>query len=214
MANQARVKSSKTAHNRISHQTSWVTRRITAVLLSMWLGGILLALLVAPAQYRSVDSTMVSPPPHIARAMKLVGQTAMRDVLQYQALESSRVVLEWWGLMQVALGLSVFLLLLFMSTAGRPALGLSLGMLLMALLQEFFLIPRISQIGQDMRLTAQSQIAEVSAKLRALHLGFTAFEMTVVLVGAVLLGLLLRNRPGFSGNRNSRLKDGGDEVDV
>ncbi|MGJ5815778.1 hypothetical protein [Paludibaculum fermentans] len=197
-----------TAHDRISHHTSWATRRFTAVLLSMWLGGILLVSLVAPASYRSVDSTMARPPQHVAKAMKQLGQAPMREILQYQASEASRVVLEWWGLLQLAAGLAVFLLLLFMSTAGRPALGLSLGMLVMSLLLEFFLIPRISQLGQELQQTNQVQAMEMAAKARAMHLGFTAFEMVVVLLGAILLGLLLRSRPGFSGSRGGLRGDG------
>ncbi|QOY91580.1 DUF4149 domain-containing protein [Paludibaculum fermentans] len=208
MANQARMGGTSSAHDRISHHTSWATRRITAVLLSIWIGGILLVSLVAPAGYRSVDSTMARPPQHIAKAMQQLGQTPMRDILQYQASEANRVVLEWWGLLQMAAGLSVFLLLLFMSTAGRPALGISLGMLLMSLLEEFFLIPRISQIGQDIQVTNPARAAEMAAKIRALHLGFTAFEMVVVLLGAILLGLLLRSRPGFSGSRSGLRGDG------
>ncbi|MGC4053134.1 MAG: hypothetical protein QM757_27850 [Paludibaculum sp.] len=209
MANQARVSgTSSTAYDRISHHTSWLTRRVTAVLLSMWLGGILLVVLVAPAGYRSVDSTMTRPPQHITKAMKQLGPGAMRDILQYQASEANRVVLEWWGLLQMAAGLTVFLLLLFMSTAGRPALGLSLGMLVMAVLLEFFLIPRISQLGQSIQMTSQTQVAEMAAKLRALHLGFAAFEMVLVLLGALLLALLLRSRPGFSGGRSGLRGDG------
>lgn len=208
MANQARVSSGSSAHDRISHHTSWLTRRVTAVLLSMWLGGIFLMVLVAPAGYRSVDSTMARPPQHIAKAMKQVGQGPMRDILQYQASEANRVVLEWWGLLQMAAGVTVFLMLLFMSTAGRPALGLSLGMLVMSVLLEFFLIPRISQLGQSIQLSSQTQAAELAAKLRALHLGFTAFEMVVVLLGAILLALLLRSRPGFSGSRSGLRGDG------
>ncbi|WP_321472409.1 hypothetical protein [uncultured Paludibaculum sp.] len=211
MANKARLGNTSSAHDRISHRTSWMTRRFTAVVLSMWMGAILLAILVAPAGYHSADSTMARPPEHVAKAMKQLGQAPMRAVLQYQATEASRVVLEWWGLLQVGMAVAVFLLLLFGSTAGRPALGLSLGMLLMALLQEFFLIPRISEIGQEIQVVNQTQAAEMAAKVRALHLGFTAFEMAVVLLGAILLGLLLRSRPGFSGSRSGL---GGDDGDV
>lgn len=202
MGNQARVSGGSSAHDRITHQSSWITRRFTAVVLSMWLGGILLVSLVAPAGYRSVDSTMAHPPRTVTAAMKAMGAAPVRQMLQYQAAEAGRFVLEWWGLLQLAMGTAVFLLLLFGSTAGRPALGLSLGMLVMALLEAFVLIPRISAIGQELQMAGQSRAAEVEAKVRALHLGFTAFGLVVILLGAILLGLLLRSRPGFSGRRS------------
>lgn len=200
MGNQARV-SSSSAHDRISHSTSWLTRRFTAVVLSMWLGGILLVSLVAPASYRSVESTLASPPQDVVKAMKEIGPGPVRQIVQYQASEVSRVVLEWWGLVQLGMGATVFLLLLFGSTAGRPALALSLGMLLMGLLEELFLIPRISEIGQELQVANLTRAADLATKMRALHLGFTAFGLVVVLLGAILLGLLLRSRPGFSGSR-------------
>jgi len=148
--------------------------------------------LAAPAAFRSVDEVLTAPPPTTAKLIKELGPTAVREVLQYQVGESNRLMFETWGIVQLSLGTLIFLLLLFFSSVGRPALGLSLGMLLMALLMQFIMIPRIVDTGREMRASMAARPAAVLGKFRMLHLGFTAFELAVVLLGTILLVLLLQ----------------------
>ncbi|MBI5280868.1 MAG: hypothetical protein HY858_04230 [Candidatus Solibacter usitatus] len=209
MSSRTRVRTTSTAHNRISPETSWTTRRLTAILISIWFGGILVVALAAPAAFKSVDSVLASPPAVTAKALKQLGPTAVREILHYQVGEANRLMFETWGIAQLLLGVSIFLLLLFLSTAGRPALGLALAMMLMAALMNFVLIPRISEIGRDMRASLQARPGETMQKFGLLHLGFTAFELAVVLLGTILLVLLLRNRSGFSGLRRAGGSRGG-----
>lgn len=164
------------------------------MLTGAWLGAILMVALAAPAAFRSVDEVMSSPPPATAKMIKDLGPTAVREVLHYQVGEANRLMFETWGIVQMVLAGLIFLLLLFFSTVGRPALGLSLGMLLLALLMQFVMIPRIVESGRDMRASLSARPAAVMERFRMLHLGFTTFEMAVVLLGAILLILLLRNR--------------------
>jgi len=158
------------------------------------MGAILMVALAAPAAFRSVDGVMQAPPPATAKLIKEMGPSAVREILHYQVGEANRHMFETWGVVQLVLGVAVFLPLLFFSTVSRPVLGLSLGMLLLAALMEFLMIPRIVDAGRAIRAGISGQPSAAIERFRMLHLGFTAFELAVALLGAVLLVLLLRNR--------------------
>lgn len=181
-------------HNQITRESSWLARRLAATLIGIWLGGILLVALSAPATFRSVDAVLAAPPPVVEKAVEQMGPRTVRDLLHYQVSEANRQVFETWGWVQLALGGLLFLLLLFLTTVGKTQVGLSLGMLLMAVLMNSLLIPRISEIGRQMSSRTQVQPGQLEERFRLLHTGFTTFELAVVMLGTILLVLLLRSR--------------------
>lgn len=201
MSSEPRTVTSSTALNRIAPESSSLTRRIAAVLVSMWLGGILMVALSAPATFRSVDGVLTSPPESVSKAVDTLGPTLTRQILHYQVSEANRMLFDAWGWVQLTLALGIVLLLLFFSNVGRMTLGLSLGMLFMAGLMNFLLIPRIAEAGRQLRASLQVQPAELAERFRLMHYGFTAFELTVVALGAMLLVLLLRGRSGIGQHR-------------
>ncbi len=168
-----------------------MTRRLVAVLVSIWFGGILLVALAAPASFRTVDPTLKSPPPAVEKVMKAVGPAAARDALRYQVSEVNRAMFNIWGWMQLGLGVVIFLLLLFMSTVGRLSLILALAMMLLSILMRFVLIPRISDITREIQTTGAAAAAD---KLQLLHGGYSVFQLSVMVLGSILLVLLLRSR--------------------
>jgi hypothetical protein len=203
----APVKSS--AHERVSQEMSWLARRVAAMLLGIWLGGILLVSVATPAAFSSVDSVLTSPSAATTKALKLLGPATVRELLFQQVGESNRGLFTFWGYTQLTLAVLVFLLLLFFSTVRRPVLGLSLGMLLMALLMNLFLIPRIGAIGRELRAGNRLDPAEALERFKLLHMGFTLFEIAVALLGIILAALLLRAR---SKSTRMRRRSRGSEV--
>ncbi len=189
--------------NRISPESSALVRRVTAVIIGIWFGGILLVALAAPATFRSVDSVLAAPPESVAKAVKTLGPGLTREILQFQIGEANRTLFAVWGWAQLGFGLTILILLLFMSNVGRPALGLSLAMMALAVLMNFVLIPGIADAGRGMRATLQTGPAGLAGRFRTMHIGFTVFELSVVALGSVLLFLLLRSRRG-SGLRRHR----------
>ena len=187
--------------NRIAPETSWLTRRIAAIILSIWFGGILLVALSTPSALHSVNSVLTSPPESVAKAVKTLGPGLTREILYYQAGEANRVLLDVWGWAQLGFALAVVVLLLFLSNVGRAELGLSLGMMLLAVFMIFLLIPRIAQTGRLTPASAQAASADLAEKIRLMHYGFTAFELTVVALGSMLLVLLLRGRRSSNSSR-------------
>lgn len=208
MPTEHRTATSSSALNRIAPESSALTRRVAAVLISIWFGGILLVALSAPAAFHSVDKVLDAPTENVAKAVKTLGPTVTRNMLNYQVSEANRVLFGIWGWLQLGFALAVVLLLLFLSNVGRTALGLSGGMMLMALLMNFVLIPRISETGRQMQTSLQSRPAELADRFRLMHYGFSAFELAVVALGAMLLVLLLRSRSGSgSGHRRPHVEE-------
>lgn len=182
-----------------------MTRRFVAVLVSIWFGGILLVALAAPASFRTVDPALAAPPPAVAKVIKAVGPAATRDALRYQVSEVNRAMFETWGWVQLGLGAAVFLLLLFMSTVGRTALVISLAMMALAVVMRFVLIPRISDVTREVQSVSGPVTTD---KLQLLHGGYSVFQLSVVVLGSILLVLLLRSR-GMHRVIKSRSVEGG-----
>jgi hypothetical protein len=180
-------------YNPISSFGAVQTRRAILFILGLWFGGILLIALSAPAAFRAVDGVLAAPPPQVAHATQLLGTAEVRDLLRYQIAEANRSFFELWGTIQFALGIGVLLLLLFFSHAGKPAVGLAALMLVLAAVMKFLLIPRIAEITRrtNWNQTGSGQVAD---QFQVLHGGFSAFQMTLVLLGSILLFLLFRRR--------------------
>ena len=201
MPNEQRMANAPAALNRIAPESSSLTRRIAAIIVSIWFGGILVIALGTPSAFRSVDNVLTSPPESVAKAVKALGPSLTREILSYQVSEANRLMFDIWGWAQVALAVAIVILLLFLSNVGRIALGLSLGMMFMAVLMNFALIPRLSETARLMRVSTKGPTAELAEQFRLIHYGFTFFELTVVALGVMLLVLLLRGRRGMGQHR-------------
>ncbi len=206
MANEQRIANHSAALNRITPESSSLTRRLAAIVISIWFGGILLVALAAPIAFRSVDKVLAAPPESVAKALKTLGPSLTREILRYQASESNRLLFDTWGWVQLGLAVAVVILLLFLSNVGRTSLGISLGMMLMAVLMNFLLIPRISEIGRQMQASMQTRPDDLVERFQLMHYGFTAFELAVVALGTILLVLLLRGRRG-GGSRRPHIEE-------
>jgi len=201
LPNEQRMANAPAALNRIAPESSSLTRRIAAIIVSIWFGGILVIALGTPSAFRSVDNVLTSPPESVAKAVKALGPSLTREILSYQVSEANRLMFDIWGWAQVALAVAIVILLLFLSNVGRIALGLSLGMMFMAVLMNFALIPRLSETARLMRVSTKGPTAELAEQFRLIHYGFTFFELTVVALGVMLLVLLLRGRRGMGQHR-------------
>jgi hypothetical protein len=125
LANDHRIANHSAALNRITPESSSLTRRLAAVVISIWFGGILLVALAAPAAFRSVDNVLTAPPESVAKALKSLGPSLTREILRYQASESNRLLFDTWGWVQLGLGLAVVILLLFLRHAKITAISAS-----------------------------------------------------------------------------------------
>ena len=187
-------------YSRITPEASWFVRRVCAVLVSAWLGGILLVSLGAPAVFRAGEVVLRHPAPSLARVMGKVPEDQMRHLLRYHAGEANNQVFALWGTLQVVYGAVVLLLLVFFSNVGKLRLGLAAAMLLLALLMKFLLIPATAETS---RLFRSSGLADVGERFRLLHGAFAAFEIASAALGLALLWLLLGGSRSSSRRRSA-----------
>jgi hypothetical protein len=193
-------------YTRISPDASWTARRVAAVLVSIWIGGIVMVALTAPASFGTVEPSLAAPAPAVAKVIKAVGPAAARDALRYQVAEVNRAMFDLWGWIQLGLGVAVFGLLLFASTVGRVSLAVALAMMALAAVMRLVLIPRIVELTREIQSAGGPGTA---GKLQLLHGGYSAFQFTVVVLGAALLVLLLRGRGAQRAVKGRGLEGGG-----
>ncbi len=178
-------------YSRISAKEAWLGRRVCAVLLSAWLGGIALVALGAPAVFQASDVVLRQPLPAHAEIVKRAGLEPVRGLLRYHAGEANNQVFLLWGTMQIAYGAAVLFVLLFFTDAGRCRLGLAAALLALALFQKLYLIPAIADASRRFRAGG---LAEAGRRFQHLHGSFAAFELVSALLALALLVLLLRSR--------------------
>jgi hypothetical protein len=187
-------------YSRITPQGSWLVRRICAVLVAAWLGGMLLVSLSAPAVFGAAEVLLRHPLPAHAAAIQKIGADAMADLLRYHAGEVNNQIFALWGWMQVAYGIALVLLLLFFTNVGKWRLGLAAAMLVLALFQRLYLIPAIADTSRRFRAGGWR---EMGNRFQLLHGSFATFEIASALLGLTLLVLLLRSSRGGSRRRAS-----------
>jgi hypothetical protein len=167
-------------------------RLALSVLIGVWFGGILVVALAVPRSFATVDQVMADPAPEAVKAIRDIGPIRARLLLRYQVSEANRAMLSLWGWAQLALALAVFGITLFGTKAQRLAVALAGAMLLIALVTNFLLVPRLEQISRGSDFAPALSAGPQSDRFMVLHRGFTAFEAVVGILGAVLLGMLFR----------------------
>ena len=113
------------------------TRRLVTFLLGVWLGGSVAIIWVKAQNLRSVNRLAGLHTGLASELVETLGQEPAANFMRYQAAEMNRVLSLGWGYAQPVLGLTVFLILLFGTTAGRTTLLLSLLMFVVTLVVAF-----------------------------------------------------------------------------
>jgi hypothetical protein len=161
--------------------------------LGVWLGGALVVTVGAPQSFRAIDSVMLVPPPEAAKVIQNIGPVTTRLLLRYQIAEANRLLITLWGWIQLAMGVAVLLLVLFGTSSGRLAIGFALALLIVALVTNFILAPRLGDISRDLEFTPGATTQKDTDRFQLLHRGFAAFEAAAALLGAGLFITLLRS---------------------
>jgi hypothetical protein len=174
---------------RISSTVSRRSRRLAVFLLGIWFGGILLIGIAAPASFRSVDRVMAERQEIVGASVEKLGPVTTRDLLRYQIAEANRLLISIWGWVQFFLSASLLLLLVFLSNAKWLSLICSGLMAALAALSNFVLIPRIVEVGRS-----NLKGGGGAERFELMHSGFTTFQVTLLLLGLVLLLSLFRRR--------------------
>ena len=171
------------------------TQRLACILLGAWLSGSLFMAAVAVGNFRIADRILMSPAsPGVSKAIETLGAVDARYLLRHQVGEINRTFFEFWGLSQLALGLLLFCLLLFATSASKKTLGVALAMLLLVLVNQFAVLPSIIGLGRAVDFADSTKFPSQRKQLAAMHTVYSSFEGLKMLTGLGLGGLLIFSR--------------------
>src|SRR5436190_6741390 len=175
------------------------TRRFICALLGLWIGASLFMGTVAAVSFRSVDRLLASPQPEVAAEIKVVGAEKMRALLRHEAGEFNRALFEGWGVVQIALSLLLFGILLFGTKEGKFVLSVSLLLVIVTAGMHLLVTPNIVAYGRGLDFQPPDKEIGLRERVKVFHNTYSSLEI-VKLSGivAILVVLLreVRRRPG------------------
>jgi hypothetical protein len=170
-------------------------QRLACILLGAWLSGSLFMAAVAFGNFKITDRILMAPAlPGAAKAIETLGAVEARYFLRHQAGEANRTFFEFWGLAQLALGLSLFSLLLFGTLVSKKTLGIAFAMLVLVAVNQFAVMPSIAGLGRSVEFADATKFLSQRKQLSAMHGMYSAFEALKVLTGFALGALLVTSR--------------------
>jgi len=178
-----------------------LARRIATFCLSAWAGMSILIQILTLFSFDFFDNLSAAPPASYTSAVKLAGKPLIHELLRYQTAADLFSMLGLWGWIQLGLAAGLFLLLLLFSSAGRVRLGISLALLIDALLIAFALIPTIDDIDRRLAPAPASQaLAILTQHARLASLAFVISQSVALLLCLILLWLFLHRSRASRGD--------------
>jgi hypothetical protein len=172
-------------------------RRLTAFVLGLWLTGGVLMTLIASADNWQADHLVDHPSANLAVEAHLVGAATARTLFHYQAAEQTRRNFELWEMAQIALGSLFFLFLLFGTNESKAAILAGLLLLVLVLVQRFFLSPNIAALGRELDFVPPGGPSPGRGKLAVLLGFYGGVEVAKWLTLLSMAGRLILSRRGM-----------------
>lgn len=123
--------------------------RLAPLLLGVWLGASILADVAVTQNFQAVDRFLEAPGnPGTSAELNAIGRARERVILRRNAAEENNWIFLNWERAQLAIGVGLFMLLLFGDRPQKSMLALSLAMLAIVAAEHFLLTPRIAELGR------------------------------------------------------------------
>lgn len=124
-------------------------RRLTALLLGVWLGASILADVAVTQNFQAVDRFLASPgDAATSQQLNAVGRDRERQILRRNAAEENNWIFTNWERAEFFIGGALFLLFLFGDRPQKLLLGASIGLIVLLGAEHFLLTPRIVDLGR------------------------------------------------------------------
>lgn len=166
-------------------------RRLSMLITGVWLGLTLAMLFVATENFRAVDRLLAAPAPEAAKALEKLGPEVPRQVLRHFSSELNRYYFDWYGIAQIVLAAVLLLNLLFATNGNKWMLGLSVAVLVIAIVERSVLFPEITYLGRLMDFAAPDAEMAVRARFWNYHKYFSALEVLKLVLLLIVCGKLL-----------------------
>jgi len=177
------------------------TRRISLLVLGVWLGTMLLVALLAADNFNSPARALRSPNGRVLAEVKRIGEPQARAFLRFHAASINRDLFERYGYAEIALGAALFLLLLFATSGNRLILFLSSVMLLLQLVLQFAIIPQMGGLSRGLDLAGAAEMLPERRSFSGYHAAYAVLGSLKLLIGIALAVRLV------AGGKRSRLRN-------
>jgi hypothetical protein len=171
------------------------SRRFACLLLGAWLAGIVLMAWVEWGRTRAVEIVLEGSNPAAAARLKAWNPDDARMVLAYAANEQARWYQAYWEDTQLFAGVLFFGFLLFGTREGKLALGLSLAMLVIVLVERFVLSGEMLSLGRMIDFVRPDLHSGERNKFWVLHNTYRLAELLKLGAGSMLATVLLAGNP-------------------
>jgi len=171
-------------------------RRIAAILLGIWLGAGIFADFAVTRNFRQVEGFVADPGSVSASVeMNQVGRARERLILRRYVGELNNSIFESWEWAELALG-SVLIAVLFFDRPSKLILASPVAMLVIVLVQRFYLTPEVAALGRKLADIPADAVAKspLNTTFWTLHGIYSGVEILKLLVGFAL-GARLAIRP-------------------
>ncbi|MDP9054443.1 MAG: hypothetical protein M3N93_09110 [Acidobacteriota bacterium] len=170
-------------------------RRLSALLLGIWLGAGIVTDLAVTQNFQAVDRFLETPGNPVTSAqLNQIGRARERVILRRNAGEENNWIFLNWERVELTMGAALFLLLLFGDRPQKLMLGFSLALLAIVGAEHFFLTPPIAELGRTVdNLPNTDPQYKTFWTLHGLYSGLDIVKMLVTV--AMAARLIVRRRP-------------------
>ena len=144
------------------------TRRLISFLLGAWFAGLIVFDFVERRGLRSVDPVVTAVPPPGNRMAQAAGYENTRFFVRHYALEVNRSMQGDWDKVQLAMGVTLFLLMLFWTNVRAVPLGAMLAVIVVTAIQHWGITGRIAWHGRLLDFVPLSVVNPERETLEAL----------------------------------------------
>jgi hypothetical protein len=181
-------------------------RRLSSVLLGMWLGAGILTDVAVTQNFQTVDRFLQTPGSvAVSAQLNDVGRARERLILRRNAGEENNWIFENWERVEVAMGGLLFLLLLFGDRPQKLLLALCLAMTAIVAAQHFFVTPRIIDLGR--RIDDLPPADPAVSRFWMLHGVYSGLDILKMVVGFGFVARLVIKRKTDSHSSAARFNN-------
>lgn len=144
---------------------------------------------VTSQNVQNVERILNNPPGPVAKDIEDLGNDITRLLLRFQAAEVNRFLGEVWGVLQLGLGAAFLISSVLTSHRSKFLTIVSSAMILMVVLQMFWISPIMTQLGRSFDFLPLTAALKDRENYQSYHVWYVVLEFLKLLLG---LGLAIR----------------------
>ncbi len=163
------------------------THVLAVAILGAWLASTLAMWFAATRSFRTVNRVLKGGASQFTELTNPLGADSTRVVARYIASEINRTLFWGYGVLQIAVGVILFLLVWREIPRQSVDVGVAATMLALALVLALVITPMIVSLGRSIDFAPRNPPPPVMPRFWALHGSFTGLDGVKLLAGLVLL---------------------------